>query len=869
MCGRVKPHRIPTLTFSLIIITIMVLPLTSSIVSHAYSSQDVLSKIDPNLLAQATAQGKVEAIVFLRDMPLATKLSLSKQGYKAFVEGLKTHAATVQSQFLSQVSRLHVKVLRKFWLVNAILVEATKQQLLLMARSPLVEKIIPNFEVHVIEPVNREPAIFSIYATTVSSWGVYKIRAPDLWSQGITGQGVRVAVLDTGVDISHPALQGKMFTINPSDSRYPGGWIEFDSNGNPVCSEPHDTQGHGTHVSGTVLGGDGQSIVIGVAPGAKLMHALVLPNGQGSFAAVLAGMEWAIDPYTCTGQRTGYPAHVISMSLGANGYYGDYLLDAVRNALLANIVVVAAIGNDGAGTSSNPGNIWGVIGVGAVDQNDNVAYFSSGEVVNWDNPPSNWPFFGYYPTSYIKPDVSAPGVQITSAVPGGGYESWDGTSMATPHVAGVVALILDALDATSFQSPTSQYSIPELVYKALTETAIDLGEQGQDTRYGWGRVDAYAAVQRAIELAQGGSGGGGGEPQPQPATIYGYVYDAATGDALAGAKVTIVETGDSVYTNTDGYFSFTVSPGTYTVKVEKSGYYSQSKQVTVSSGETKSVYFQLQPIRRGSTIAVVGNKYAGHHIPALLSNAGFSVVEYDSIDQLLSELSNGNPRGVQVVVIDHWYSDGSKPSSDTVLAFLRKANELGLGVVFLGAPYSSYTGMLALYIYDSTIEAAGFPAPDSRKYAWPRDYYVTVYVTDTSSPLFSGVSYDAGDKEFYVADTSKSTYTDYEYVYFEDDSGVKVHGYIVDYYYYRYGPFAATWKTPSGATWVYLSTGAESRWMQYLEPGDDGMYSSSMARVLVNAVILAGGQPSTSYYSVPFIASLEKPSPFILLPQAH
>ena len=865
-----RSHFRPTLILAVTLLAFTVLPVLGPLTAHASTGVDVLSKIDSNLLAQATVQKKVKAIIILRDVPISTKLYYAKLGHDAYVNMLENRAKRTQDQFLAMTSRLGIKVLHRFWLLNAILVEATKRQLILLARNPLVVKIIPNFEVHVIEPVKKEPATFSIFSSSVSSWGVYKIRAPDLWSEGITGEGVRVAVLDTGVDISHPALQGKMFTINPNDPKYPGGWIEFDSNGNPVCSEPHDTQGHGTHVSGTVLGGDGQNIVIGVAPHAKLMHALVLPKGSGSFASVLAGMEWAIDPYTCTGQKTGYPAHVISMSLGASGYYGDYLLDAVRNALLSNIIIVAAIGNDGAGTSSNPGNIWGVIGVGAVDQNDNVAYFSSGETVNWENPPSNWPFFGYYPSSYIKPDVSAPGVSITSAVPGGGYESWDGTSMATPHVAGTVALILDALDATNFQSPTSQYSLPELVYKALTETAVDLGSPGQDSRYGWGRIDAYAAVHKAIELAQGGSGGGGGTPQPQPATIEGHVYDATTGQPLASAKVTIVETGDYTYTNSDGYFSFTVSPGTYTVKVERDGYRTATQQVTVSDGETKTLTFNLQPLEQKPSVAVVGNKYRGHHIPGLLSSAGYTVVEYDSIDALLADLNNGNPRNVKAVVIDHWYSDGSKPSADTVIAFLQKANELGIGVVFLGAPYAGYTGMLGLYIYNDEIEKAGFPAPDKRDYGWPYADYVTMYVSDTSSPLFSGVSYDAGSKEFYLADTSRSRYVDYEYVEFTDDSGVSTKAYIIYYSWWSYssGTGVAVWQTPSGATWVYLSTGAESRWMQYLEPGDDGMYSANLAKVLINAVGLAAGHTTaSSYYSLPSIPVAEKPAPTISIPQ--
>ncbi|MCE4625548.1 MAG: S8 family serine peptidase [Desulfurococcales archaeon] len=801
----------------------------------AYNSLTLMmsfSKIDPAVLQDLLDDGKATFMVIMTNAPsgYASNNPFSIASY------LREYASYYQAQTVPLVLATGGKVLRQFWIENAELVEGSLLTALALAKLPFVKAIVPNFEVHALD-LGRGPqplvALDDVAPQSVSSWGIYKIKAPDVWSQyGDRGQGIRVAVLDTGVDISHPALQGKMFTVNPSDSRYPGGWIEFDSNGNAKCSTPHDSGEHGTHVSGTVLGGDGQNIAIGVAPDAKLMHALVLPGGSGSFASVLAGIEWAVSPYDCNGNPTNAPAHVISMSLGASGYYGDYLLDAIKNALQANIVVVAAIGNEGQGTSSNPGNIWGVIGVGATDQNDNHASFSSGEVVNWNNPPSSWPFYGYYPSQYIKPDVSAPGVSITSSVPGGGYASWDGTSMATPHVAGTVALILSALGWTDW----SVQDTPEKVYEALINTAVDLGQSGQDTEYGYGRIDAYEAVTYALNHYGGGGGGGGGgnEPQPQPGKIYGYVYSQATGQAIAGAVVTVEGVG-STTTDSNGYYEITVNPGTYTVKAEADGYYSQTKNVTVGDGQQVKVDFALQPIpQNGEKVAVIGDT-AGN-IVQYLQQKGYTVVAYQSVTSFLSHADSD----IKVVVVNYW--DGSDhdkmPSKDELLQFLSYIDSHNIGLVALDGAYEGKGTMgYILYHYNKAVEQAGYAAPDSRDYGYTYDTYVAVYVVDSSHPIYNGI-----DGHYYLVDTSNSQYADYVYVDFNDDSGVQVLGKIAVYTWWGWtikGATIAVYDAPGPENWVFLFSGLDGYWLQYLQPGADGEYSQQSHLVLSNAIEVA------------------------------
>lgn len=785
-------------------------------------SINALSKIDPALRTQLLKDGKGTFFVILDNAAIdgrGTPYLLAKT--------LKTHASITQWNVKQVIIKNGGKVLRSFWITNAILVEGTFKTALAAASMPGVKAIIPNFKVHAL--AIQPSAVQTQATTTVESWGIYKIQADQVWSQyGVTGQGVRVAVLDTGVDISHPALQGKMFTVSPGDPYYPGGWIEFDSNGNPVCSQPHDTDQHGTHVSGTVLGGDGSNIVIGVAPGAKLMHALVLPQGSGSFASVLAGIEWAVSPYDCNGNPTNAPAHVISMSLGADGYYGDYLLNAIKSALEANIIVVAAIGNAGQGTSSNPGNIWGVIGVGATDQNDVVASFSSGETVNYQSIPSTWPFYDTYPSSYIKPDVSAPGVSIVSSVPGGGYQAFDGTSMATPHVAGTVALILSALGWTHWNVTDT----PEKIYEALINTAVDLGPAGQDTQYGYGRIDAYQAVTYALQ----NYGGGTPSPSPQPTngTIYGYVTDASTGQPIANAAVSVSGVG-TVYTDSQGYYQISVPAGTYTVTASASGYNSQSQNVTVNSGQSVQVDFQLQPIQTTvKKVAVIGDVYG--EIANLLSNNGYTVVTYTSVQQFLA---NPDP-AVKVVVVDHWDATNTDyvPSATDVVNFLKYLDNNDIGLVALDGAYEGAgTFGNILYTYNAEVEAAGYPAPDTRTYGYTWDTYVAVYVPDATHPLFNGIS-----GSYYLADTSRSTYADYVYVSFTDDTGVTVLAKIAVrgwFSWYIKGATVAVYDAPGLEQWVFLFSSSDGYWMRYNTPGADGVYSQEHHQLLVNAVAYA------------------------------
>ena len=316
-------------------------------------------------------------------------------------------------------------------------------------------------------------------AATAATWGIERIGALAAWAAyGTRGKGVKVGVLDTGVDAEHPDLKGKV-----------ANWAEFGPDGRRVTgSTAHDSDRHGTHVCGTIAGGDASGTWIGVAPEAKLAVGLVLDGEKGgSDAQVLAGIDWVLD----------HGVHVISMSLGGLVIEpetpGTYTR-AIVECFLRGVPVVAAIGNEGDGTGGSPGNDLFALAVGATDADDNVAGFSSGRTQYVTQSDVIRPEL--LPLPYPKPELAAPGVAVQSSVPGGQWAAFSGTSMATPHASGAVALLLAATANLSGVADDNRVGV---VLDLLIGGVTELGESGQDHRYGFGRID----VLRTIELAKG------------------------------------------------------------------------------------------------------------------------------------------------------------------------------------------------------------------------------------------------------------------------------------------------------------------------------------------------------------------------------
>ena len=477
---------------------------------------------------------------------------------------LQAEAAESQEPVVEYIEETDgIELLNQFWLANALLVEVdtdvvSAEELL---EQEGVDRLHENFELSIPEPERVQSA--GSGTNSEPTYGLDQINAPEVWDEFETrGAGVKVSVIDTGVDIDHPDID--LFTEDSTDPTYPGGWVEIDSAGNPVeGTQPRDTGFHGTHVSGTVAGGADSGTAIGVAPDASLLNALALPGGSGGFPQIIGAMEWSVEN----------GAEVLNLSLGAIGFF-DEMIEPVQNAVDVGAVVVSSSGNSGEGVTSVPGNVVEAFSVGASDEGREIADFSSGDEITteaaWSDPPGDWP------ETYIVPDVSAPGVGVLSSIPEGTAEDdpdaiyglLDGTSMAAPHVAGAIALALSA---------AGESLDVEVIEDALIDSAQkpDGTPDGQDSRYGFGIIDAeFATSQLATESG-----------------IEGTVFDTEN-EPIEGATVTVNQR--NTETDDDGSFRLRSAPGSYDVSADAFGFAETTQSVTVTQDQFAEVEFSLE-----------------------------------------------------------------------------------------------------------------------------------------------------------------------------------------------------------------------------------------------------------------------------------
>lgn len=371
---------------------------------------------------------------------------------------------------------------RSFWTSRCVLLQAARDELARLNRlveEPLIGDIYPNRVLHLPRLVELKRLPPRVVENKASAWGIHAAGAlAARGAYGARGKGVKVGVLDTGVDASHPDLKGKV-----------ADWAEFDADGAEVSgSRPHDTGRHGTHVAGTIAGGQASGRWIGMAPEARLAVAIALDGAKGGTdAQVLAAIDWAVER----------GVDVLNLSLGGltlGPEVPSTYTEAILTSLRAGIPVVTAIGNDGQQVTGSPGNDLLSFSVGATDYRDCAAAFSGGRthVIRESGfvAPENLPLV------YSKPEISAPGVAVFSSVPGGKWAAFNGTSMATPHVAGAMALLLSATSIKKRVAPTNRAF---LIQDLLTGSVEELGETGQDHRFGFGRLDVLQAIGFARE----------------------------------------------------------------------------------------------------------------------------------------------------------------------------------------------------------------------------------------------------------------------------------------------------------------------------------------------------------------------------------
>ncbi|MEZ4812927.1 MAG: S8 family serine peptidase [Caldisericia bacterium] len=345
-----------------------------------------------------------------------------------------------------------------FWIQNWVSVTCKSSALNTIYNADGVEQIIPNIRIYADKMTSSKSVVSSN-----DTWNLEMIGADKIWEKGVTGEGAVIGVLDSGCDSTHPELEGKILQY---------GYI--DGYGRKTSQKvATDSDGHGTSVCSVIAGE-----TTGVAPDAKLIVGAVIPGGSGSMTQILGGMQWILNPDG--DYKTDDAPKVVNMSFGAPGAL-KYLESGISNMIKIGILPIASAGNDGEGSTSNPGNFPDVISVGAVDFTETITDFSGGADVLWEDVDTV--------ETVTKPDISAPGESIRVATPHRTYDLTDGTSSASPHVSGLCALLL---------SENPEMASEDLRH-ALMDNAKDLGKPGKDRRYGVGLVQGEESFYSTLE----------------------------------------------------------------------------------------------------------------------------------------------------------------------------------------------------------------------------------------------------------------------------------------------------------------------------------------------------------------------------------
>jgi serine protease AprX len=476
----------------------------ASVTGAARGDSSWTAKVDASVL-DAAALGPTEMLIYLEqqaDLSRAAQLATKEEKGQHVYSALQAVAAATQPALVDELDRLGAEH-QEFWIVNTIWAKGDLAVVRAMAERSEVAHVYAVGRGRLDPPVPGGAETTTLVDAVGPS--IAHVRADQVWALGITGQGVTVAGADTGVRWTHTTLRAKYRGWNAETQAVSHDYNWFDGahasapTDCPVNSPaPCDDNGHGTHTVGTMVGDDGAGNQIGMAPDAKWIACKNMIEGLGVVPTYLECMQWLLAP-TKIGGADPDPVkapHVVNNSWGCVEVCPPPILEQQLEASrAAGIVYVVSAGNEGAAGCSTiafPLAIYrGSFTVGATNAtNDAIASFSS------RGPVLTYP--GALP--YRKPDITAPGVGIRSATRGSdtAYSSSSGTSMAGPHVAGLVALIISA-------NPALAGNV-DAIEDIIERTAVPLPAGGcpvgtgpavPNNIYGWGRIDALAAVQEA------------------------------------------------------------------------------------------------------------------------------------------------------------------------------------------------------------------------------------------------------------------------------------------------------------------------------------------------------------------------------------
>jgi subtilisin family serine protease len=563
-------RRVAALGGSLLLLALAAAFVAASSIAGTGSSATPLDKVDPNVVHAIQVDGETTFWAVLKekaDLSPAPAMQRSARGRFVY-ERLNSVADRSQAGLRALLDQQKATY-EPFWIINAIRIHGDADLLQAVAARPEVEEILATRTYQLPKP---EPGA-NQRSVDVVEWNINRIRADAVWSSfNDRGEGIVVANVDTGTQYNHPALVAQ-YRGNLGGGNFDHNYNWFDPSN--VCGNPSlvpcDNNGHGTHTMGTMVGDDGDpgTNQIGVAPHARFIAAKGCESNSCSDFALLASGQWILAPTDLQGQnpRPDLRPHIVNNSWGGGG--GNPFYQATVNAWLASGIFPAfSNGNSGPGcmSSGSPGDFVNTYSAGAFDINNNIAGFSS-------RGPSAF-------AGELKPNIAAPGVNVRSSVPTNSYASFNGTSMASPHVAGTVALMWSAAPALIGDINATR--------ALLDDTAIDTSDLGcggtadDNNVWGEGRLDAFAAVDNS--------------PRGPTGTLSGMVTNASNGTPIAGATVHASGPAErTTTTNASGAYSLVAPVGDYVVTASAFGFATGTANVTIIEGQTTTQDFALAP----------------------------------------------------------------------------------------------------------------------------------------------------------------------------------------------------------------------------------------------------------------------------------
>lgn len=540
------------------------------------------AKIEASLLdtLQAEETAVTDFFIWLpekADLSGAAKLTTKAAKGEFVYNALRETADKSQASLRAYLKREGINF-KAFYISNKILVRRGNRDLLFaIAARPDVAKITANHAISLPQPIKpiKQQAPQGIEDSLTF------IKADQVWQMGITGEGVLLAGNDTGLSWDHPAVINhyRGWDGTTVDHNY-NWWDATDT----YPTVPGDGHGHGTHITGTMVGDDGGENQIGVAPGATTIHCKNMTDqGGGDDSTFLECFQWDLAPWDLNGEnpRPDLAPDAINNSWGYSGGNYPIFTDAIEALQAAGILVEVSAGNSGPSCSTlgSPGDYPSVLTTGSVNHTSpfpgTITGFSSRGPSAFDG------------TTFV-PDIMAPGENIRSSLPGGNYEAWSGTSMAGPHVTGLVGLLWSANPALRGFVAETQQIIAQTAVPLTGQTGSNCGgdyELGPNNDWGSGTIDAVAATEAALLFGD-------------PGTLQGTVTDSLSSNPLAGANIRIQNSSSGLNwrrtTDANGFFSTPVFSGTYTVTASLYSYYPVSvPNVSVTSFQTTTLNIPL------------------------------------------------------------------------------------------------------------------------------------------------------------------------------------------------------------------------------------------------------------------------------------